>query len=186
MKEEKRREIYLKGEAPRKKNIYNDNIYEDKIMKDIKERKNKIIINNRIIIIYIIIIKLVILSNNNNIIKYSNIKLKIKGNGYNNIFNSDYNIYPDEIYINENKINNINYSYYFNNTNNYIELMWNKTINTCYRMFSGCINITEIDLSNLNTSQVTNMNSMFYNCESLTSLDLSNLNTSLIVNHCLH
>ncbi len=44
--------------------------------------------------------------------------------------------------------------------------------------FFGCENIKEIvDLQNLNTQDVTNMDAMFENCSSLTSLDLSNFNT---------
>ena len=188
----KRREekFILKKGGPRNKK-YNNNIYgyfEDKIIikKDIniKERNNKIKINNRFIIIYIII-NLIILSNNN---KYSNITLKIKGNGYNNIFTTGTicsdgfksSNYPNEIYINGKKQNNINYYYYFNDTDNYIELIWNNSINNCGCMFLDCINITEINLSHFNTSQVTYMYSMFYNCISLTSLDLSHFNTSQV------
>ena len=47
-------------------------------------------------------------------------------------------------------------------------------------MFYNCINITEINLSNFDTSKVIKMNRMFYNCTSLTSLDLSNFNTSKV------
>ena len=49
-------------------------------------------------------------------------------------------------------------------------------------MFYECMNITEINLSNFNTSIVTNMNSMFNGCSSLSSLDLSNFNTSIVTN----
>ena len=45
--------------------------------------------------------------------------------------------------------------------------------------FDGMKNLTTITgLSNLNTSQVTNMKSMFRNCRSLTELDLSSFNTA--------
>ena len=47
-------------------------------------------------------------------------------------------------------------------------------------MFSGCFELTSLDLSNFDTSNVTNMNSMFYRCSSITSLDLSNFNTSKV------
>ncbi len=47
-----------------------------------------------------------------------------------------------------------------------------------YRMFMGCISLTNLNLSNFNTSNVTNMNEMFSSCSNLTSLDLSNFNTS--------
>ena len=42
-------------------------------------------------------------------------------------------------------------------------------------MFSGCNSLTNIDLSNFNTQNVTNMSYMFYKCSSLTNINLSNL-----------
>ena len=47
-------------------------------------------------------------------------------------------------------------------------------------MFSGCTDITSLDVSNFNTSNVTNMSSMFYSCTSLTSLDVSTVDTSKV------
>ena len=47
-------------------------------------------------------------------------------------------------------------------------------------MFYGCQKLTPLDLSSLDTSQVTNMGSMFYTCFNLTDLDLSNFNTSKV------
>lgn len=44
-------------------------------------------------------------------------------------------------------------------------------------MFSGCQNLTSLDLSNFKTKNVQNMWRMFYGCKSLTSLNLSNFNT---------
>ena len=48
--------------------------------------------------------------------------------------------------------------------------------------FYGMENCTSIDLTGLNTSAVTNMNSMFNYCQALTSLDVSNFNTSAVTN----
>ena len=48
--------------------------------------------------------------------------------------------------------------------------------------FGGFNKMTSIDLSSLDTSQVTNMNSMFSGCSSLISLDLSNFDTSQVTN----
>ncbi len=45
-------------------------------------------------------------------------------------------------------------------------------------MFSGCDTLTELDVSNFDTSNVTNMSSMFNHCETLTELDVSNFDTS--------
>ncbi|MGN0513043.1 MAG: BspA family leucine-rich repeat surface protein, partial [Lachnospiraceae bacterium] len=44
-------------------------------------------------------------------------------------------------------------------------------------MFSGCSGLTTLDVSNFDTSKVTNMGGMFYACSSLKSLDLSNFNS---------
>ena len=50
------------------------------------------------------------------------------------------------------------------------------------RMFMGCSSLTSLDLSNFDTSNVTNMAPMFMGCSSLTSLDLSNFDTSNVTN----
>ena len=114
-----------------------------------------------------------------------NITLKIKGIGkrqilteYDYIFERDY--YPDKVYINGIEQGNVNHSYNLNETNNFIGLKWDKLIISCNGMFYGCSDITEIDLSNFNTSNVYNMQSMFRDCSSLTSLNLSYFDTSKV------
>ncbi|PCV84400.1 BspA family leucine-rich repeat surface protein, partial [Listeria monocytogenes] len=47
-------------------------------------------------------------------------------------------------------------------------------------MFSLCRNLSELDLSGLDTSAVTNIYGMFQNCISLEELDLSNFDTSSV------
>ena len=47
-------------------------------------------------------------------------------------------------------------------------------------MFYNCGSLKSLDISNFNTSEVTNMRGMFYHCIGLTSLDLSHLNTSKV------
>ena len=131
-----------------------------------------------------------ILSNNKTIsfaqFRFSNISLKIKGTGTKNIFSSDFRFsidnYPKEVYINKYKQSNVSHSYYFNQSYNYVELIWYNTINNCECIFKECIDIIEIDLTNFDSSQVTNMELMFYGCSSLTSINLSNLNTSKVKN----
>ena len=49
-------------------------------------------------------------------------------------------------------------------------------------MFDGCSGLTSLDLSPLDTQNVTNMSSMFYRCRSLDNLDLSPLDTQKVTN----
>ena len=52
---------------------------------------------------------------------------------------------------------------------------------SCYYWFCGCSKLTDIEgIENLNTENVTNMNSMFDRCSALTSLDLTNFNTAQV------
>ena len=46
--------------------------------------------------------------------------------------------------------------------------------------FLGCDGLVKVDLSNVNTENVTQMDNMFSNCESLTSLDLSSFDTGYV------
>ena len=48
--------------------------------------------------------------------------------------------------------------------------------------FAGFYKMTSIDLSALDTSEVTNMSAMFDNCRNLTRLDVSNFDTSNVTN----
>ena len=47
--------------------------------------------------------------------------------------------------------------------------------------FLGCDGLVKVDLSNVNTENVTQMDNMFSNCESLTSLDLSSFDTGNVM-----
>ena len=47
-------------------------------------------------------------------------------------------------------------------------------------MFSGCSSLMSLNLSNFNTSAVTNMSEMFYGCSGLKELNVSNFNTSAV------
>ena len=49
-------------------------------------------------------------------------------------------------------------------------------------MFYKCSKLTTLDLSSFDTSNVINMNSMFNSCNKLTTLDLSNFDTSKVTN----
>ena len=47
-------------------------------------------------------------------------------------------------------------------------------------MFSGCSALTSLDLKNFNTENVTDMSYMFFKCSALTSLDLKNFKTARV------
>ena len=47
-------------------------------------------------------------------------------------------------------------------------------------MFAGCSSLTSLDVSKFDTSNVTNMSGMFSSCGRLTSLDVSNFDTSKV------
>ena len=72
----------------------------------------------------------------------------------------------------------------FYNCNNLTQLdvsNWDTSkVTTMYSMFGVCNKLTSLDVSNFDTSNITNMNSMFYGCSKLTSLDVSNWDTSKV------
>lgn len=71
------------------------------------------------------------------------------------------------------------------NTGKYIlKVVSPKTIylNDCAFIFEYFTALEDVDFSNLDTSNVTDMSNMFYNCTSLINLDLSDLNTSNVIN----
>ncbi len=49
-------------------------------------------------------------------------------------------------------------------------------------MFENCDNLKQLNLSNFNTSNVISMECMFYNCKNLKLLDISKLNTESVIN----
>ena len=49
-------------------------------------------------------------------------------------------------------------------------------------MFNSCLSLTSLDVSKFDTSKVTNMEGMFFECSSLTSLDVSKFDTSKVTN----
>ena len=79
-----------------------------------------------------------------------------------------------ELYINEKKMK---YKKFFRPEKEGIYLIKLKIkgqIKDCSFMFGGCDTIINIDLTNFNTKNATNMSGMFYHCYSLNSIDVSN------------
>ena len=162
----------------------------------IKENKRNINKKHNLKIGYldiIYLIKMIIILNLNHqtktkdiILKDSIIYLKVKGINEKYIlssrFESNINKYLKKVYINEKLQITNSYKYCFNQTDNFVKLIWDDSLNNCNFMFLSCASITEINLSNFKTSQVTSMEQMFLGCSLLTSLDLSNFDTSQVTN----
>ena len=119
-----------------------------------------------------------------------------------------------DVYINNKKIDILvddnEWKYIFSEEGNYLfEIIFNNNINNMKAFFEGCSNIINLDFSNFNSSNVTDisflfsechqlkeviglnkfntdkvemMNAMFYECEELEYLDLSNFNTKNVIN----
>ena len=174
------------------------NIYNDKIIENIKEIINEKEINN----------KFKNVMNMHNKINYKNIiiaEIDIKEDDLNKdirIINSfeqckrelnwkdnkdDYK-YENEKEIKENciiKINNIiipfDYFHKFNKIGKYkIEYSFLCNLTKTNFLFYECKSLININLSNFNSQNVTNMNCMFSDCRSLTKINLSNFNTQNI------
>ena len=171
--------------------LVKNNTYDKYILKKTinKKIRNNTTIYERIFksLLFIDIFIHILSKNKNFSIKYGTnyITLKINGTGLKNILTSKsdsttfpkYN-YPNEIYINGVRQINISYQYYLNQTENEIKLIWNNRINNSAYMFYSCPDITEIDLSNFDASNIILMTCMFSHCSSLTSINLKNFNTS--------
>ena len=183
----------LKIEEDRNKNGFLD--YQNKSERDSDykskkgNRKNYTQINrinkkrNTYLIIAMIVFTLKASNNNMIDFQFSNITLKIRGPGFRKILYSSFinnNNRPNIIYINGNQNITITHSYYFNEINNTVNIIWNNSIDNCGNMFKECSDIIEIDLSNFDTSNVKNMSYMFYGCSILTSLNIYNFNTSKV------
>ena len=54
------------------------------------------------------------------------------------------------------------------------------SISSAHYLFSGCVNLTEADLTGLKTTGITSMRYLFYDCAKLTAVDLSVFDTSAV------
>ena len=114
---------------------------------------------------------------------YSEIFLVIKGNGNQKLLYNYFNILPSEVLVNGiSKVNSCTKTCFLEGDENNITLIFNQEIKSCYNMFRNCKNITYIDLSNFDASNVTNMESMFDSCSSLKRINFGNINTSSLEN----
>ena len=125
------------------------------------------------------------------------ITITIKGKGEQQILSDEYVNYANilsGIIINNKPFQVYNDKYVNiqendNNINN-ITLVWNEPLNNISGMFFNLSNITRIEFSNFDTSEIINMSYLFYECTSLeylelnylTSLNIDNFDTSSVTN----
>ena len=109
----------------------------------------------------------------------SNITIKINQTGIQSILFNNFTRYdsggkyPNEVYLNGTKISNVIYNISIESEGeNIIILEWNEILDSINDMFLDCVNITEVDLSQFDSSKVTRMSGMFYNCTSLTKVNI--------------
>ena len=125
-------------------------------------------------------------------IRINNIDYIIKEGGSSPILiNESFSIKPNskiEIYLKPNvtslkKFFDFNYDY---NSENIISIDFSNLdtslVTNFDSIFSGCDSLKSINLTDINTTLVTNMDSMFYGCSSLESVDLTYFNTSSLTN----
>ena len=112
----------------------------------------------------------------------SKISLRVGEIGIQYILNKSFRPLPDKILINGKEIEQIDSKINLEEKNSLIELIWNEPLTNCHEMFSEMSNITEINLTEFDTSEVTDMSSMFSKCENLKKLEISNLETSKVTN----
>ena len=93
-------------------------------------------------------------------------------------FRNENEIKECEIKINEELIP-FNYFYRFKSKGKYmIKYSFKNKLKSTHLMFQGCSSLINIDLSNFNSDDVTDMGFMFFGCYSLININLSNLNTN--------
>ena len=63
-----------------------------------------------------------------------------------------------------------------------VTLIFNETLNSSEIMFSGLVNLIEIDLSFFDFSSIVSMENMFRNCCNLEKINFGKINTSSVIN----
>ena len=93
---------------------------------------------------------------------------------------------PEKVYLNTDSSNMFFLGVYQQEIKNILELDLSNfntsQVTDMYSMFNGMRNLTTLNLSNFDTSRVTDMSAMFHNMSNLTTLNLSSFDTSQVTN----
>ena len=146
----------------KKKNIkLNKNIY-----------KNHIIEVVLFIILDVIFFSTMALENKRKISTNYIITYTIEGTGNMPILGDGSNL-PNKLKVNGVEINNINHYYTFDSDINIVELQWNNQPK-CNRMFEYMGKLKTIDLSDFDSTGITDMSKMFCQCQNLEKIYFGN------------
>jgi len=100
------------------------------------------------------------------------------------IFSNDFRYQPSALYINEKEINLVQKSYYntftLTDEENIIKVYYSIPPNSFKKMFNYNYYIKKVDLTKIDTSKVTDMNSMFANCVQLEYVNMTGIDTSSV------
>lgn len=118
---------------------------------------------------------------------YSSLFITFSKSGNMVFLNKNYLYEPDYVWIDNvqrsfGQSSEEKYNILLNEGEATIRVGWNNPVDSTSYMFSGLNNIIKIDLSQFDSSMVTDMSYMFDGCSSLLSLDLRNLIMSSVVN----
>ena len=150
------------------------------MIKKIITRIDKIMSNfliNKLYKYYLIFIFISLFSSSFN---QNEIDLIVKGTGNHYFLNQYFYKAPSIVIINGNEIGQNIRIYDFERELNDVTIKFDSQIDSCEVMFFGTTNIIEIDLSKLNTSNITNMACMFLACGDLEKITFGNINTSVV------
>ena len=120
----------------------------------------------------------------NNFLLYSSkILITINNKGIQKLLDSDFTSQPSDVLVNGiSKTSTCKKTCTLENINNNITLVFTNNIIFCNSMFYDVRNVTYIDLSNFDTSKVTDFKWMFSGCRNLEKINFGNINTSLVEN----
>ena len=106
------------------------------------------------------------------------ITLVINGNGKQKVISDSFNSIPSEIIGSDIEQCINKRECVLKSDTNKVTIIFDSLIISCNHMFSGLSSITEIDLSNFDTSRVTVMAFMFNDCINLEKVIFGNIKTS--------
>ena len=109
----------------------------------------------------------------------SEIFIEINGTGNQRILSEEAEI-PTYMELNGSSITPTKILYNLSEQYNTIKMKWNTSLSICNSMFKELRSITKINLTNFDSSQVTDMSNMFRACSSLKSIDFSNIDTKSV------